>query len=386
MSMIQAQLAPRALVVVAALMIVAGCTPRTELASAVRPVKVMQVTARDAREIAAFAGEIRARHETDVAFRVGGKILERRVDLGETVKRGQILARLDPQDAELNAAAARATLAAALSDLEFARAELARYRDLLAKNFVSQVVYDQKLTAFRAAEARRDAAQAQAGVSGNQAAYTALVADVDGVVTAVSGEPGQVVTAGQAVMRIARLGEKDAIISVAENQLPLLRANPAVRIVLWANPDKVYQGRVRDVAAAADAATRTYAVKVAVQDADEALRLGMSASVGFEAPGAQAILLPTAALTQTGDKSGAKAAVWVVGPDGRVATVEVRVLRYTERGVVIGAGLKGGETVVIAGAHRLVAGQQVRPVMDDARAGWPAGTTAVAHADPAAIR
>jgi multidrug efflux system membrane fusion protein len=384
--MIRVQLAPRALAVVAALSVVAGCTPKTEPATAVRPVKVMQVTARDAREIAAFAGEIRARHETDVAFRVGGKILERRVDLGETVKRGQILARLDPQDADLNAAAARATLAAALSDLEFARAELARYRDLLATNFVSQVVYDQKLSAFRAAEARRDAAQAQAGVSGNQAAYTSLVADVDGVVTAVSGEPGQVVTAGQAVMRIARVGEKDAIISVAENQLPLLRANPSARIMLWANPGKVYQGRVRDVAAAADVATRTYAVKVAVQDADEALRLGMSASVGFEAPGAQAILLPTTALTQTGDKAGAKAAVWVVGPDDRVAPVEVRVLRYTERGVVIGAGLKGGETVVIAGAHRLVAGQQVRPVMEDARAWWPSGATALAHADPAAVR
>jgi RND family efflux transporter MFP subunit len=348
--MIRVQFAPRALAVVAVLSAVAGCTPKTEPAAAVRPVKVMQVAARDARDIAAFAGEIRARHETDVAFRVGGKILERRVELGETVKRGQLLARLDPQDADLNAASARAALAAAASDLEFARAELARYRDLLAKNFVSQVAYDQKLTAFKAAEARRDAAQAQAGVSGNQAAYTSLLADADGVVTAVSGEPGQVVTAGQAVMRIARLGEKDAIISVAENQLALLRANPGARIVLWSNPGKVYRGRVRDVAAAADA--------------DEGLRLGMSASVGFDAPpGAQAILLPAAALSQTGDKSGAKAAVWVVGSDGRVAPVEVHVLRYTESGVVIGAGLKGGETVVIAGAHKLVAGQQVRPVM-----------------------
>jgi multidrug efflux system membrane fusion protein len=165
-------------------------------------------------------------------------------------------------------------------------------------------------------------------------------------------------------MRIARLVEKDAIISVAENQLALLRANPGARIVLWSNPGKVYRGRVRDVAAAADAATRTYAVRVAIQDADEGLRLGMSASVGFDAPpGAQAILLPAAALSQTGDKSGAKAAVWVVGSDGRVAPVEVHVLRYTESGVVIGAGLKGGETVVIAGAHKLVAGQQVRPVM-----------------------
>lgn len=370
-----------AVVFAAAVAFLAGCAPKAEPPPAVRPVKVTRVVAGDARDIHAFAAEIRARYETDVSFRVGGKILSRAVDLGATVRRGQVLARLDPQDANLNAAAAQATLASAESDLEYARAELARYRDLLAKNFVSQGVFDQKMNAFKAAEAKRDAARAQAGVSGNQAAYTTLVADADGVVTAINADPGQVVAAGQAVVRIARLGEKDAIINVAENQLAQLRANPAARIALWANPGKLYSGRVREIAAAADVATRTYTVKVAIEDADDALRWGMSASVGFpSAPveGVRAVVLPMTALTQTDDKAGAKPAVWVVGTDSRVKQVPVQVARYAEQGVVIAGGLAGGETVVTAGVHKLLPGQTVKPIVDPERGAAPG---ALARAD-----
>ena len=370
--------APRLVItLLSATALVAACAEKPSAAPDVRPVRVTRALAADAQVVTTYAGEIKARYETDMAFRVGGKILARMVDAGATVKKGQALARLDAQDANLNAAAARANLAATDSELEFAKAELARYDDLLAKKFVSQGVYDQKLNAHKAAVAKRDSAAAQSSVSGNQAGYTTLTADADGVVTAVTAEPGQVVAAGQAVVRIARLGEKDAVINVAENQLAAVKANPRAKIGLWSNPGKLYAGTVREIAAAADPATRTYTVKVKIDDADDALRWGMSATVGFVAAAAdagtksapasaaassRAIMLPMTALTQTDDKTGAKPAVWVVGNDGKVKLVTVTVGSYTEQGVVIQSGLAGGETVVIAGVHKLQTGQQVKPL------------------------
>jgi RND family efflux transporter MFP subunit len=346
----------------------AACSKPAPVAEEARPVRVTRVQASDAQAITAFAGEIKPRYEADMSFRIGGKIQARLVDLGAQVKKGQVLARLDPEDANLNAAASRATLTAAESDLEFAKAELARYEDLLAKKFVAQGVYDGKLNAYKAALAKRDSARAQASVSGNQASYTALVADADGVITAINADPGQVVAAGQVVVRMARLGEKDAVISVAENQLAAVKANPEAKINLWAQPDKLYNGKIREIAASADAATRTYTVKVALEDADEALRWGMSANVGFlGAGGAVAkpvIVVPMTALTQTDDASGAKPAVWVVGADNKVQLKNVGVGSYGERGVVITDGLKGGETVVTAGVHMLKAGQAVKPLQE----------------------
>jgi len=350
-----------------------ACAPKQETAPVPRPVKVIQAIAADTPSVAAYAGEIRARYETDVSFRVAGKLVVRAVDLGTQVKKGQVLARLDARDADLNLLSARAALASAESDLEFARADLARYQDLLARKFVSQGVYDQKANALKAAQARRDAASAQVGVSGNQAGYTTLTADADAVVTALMAEPGQVLAAGQPVVRLARLGEKDAIINVAENQLAQVKTNPRAKVALWANPGKLYSGRVREIAAAADAATRTYMVKVAVEDADDQLRWGMSANVGFAVStgpaAAKAILLPLTALTQTDDKSGARPAVWVVGADAKVRLVPVSVARYTEEGVVLAGGLAGGETVVTAGVHKLLPGQDVRVLVDSPEPG-----------------
>ena len=378
--------------------LIAACGQKPPVAEEARPVRVTRAVATDAQGITAYAAEIRPRYETDMSFRLAGKILTRNVDLGASVKKGQVLARIDAQDANLNAAAARASLAAADSDVEFAKAELLRYEDLLAKKFVSQGVYDQKQNAYKAAAARRDSARAQAGVSGNQASYTSLVADADGVVTAISAEPGQVVNAGQPVVRVARLGEKDAVINVAENQLAAVKANPNAKIALWANPAKLYSGRVREIAASADAATRTYTVKVALEDADDALRWGMSANVGFAGNDAEAngaskrmIVLPMTALTQTDDKSGAKPAVWVVGADSKVKLTPVEIGRFGEQGVTVLAGLNGGETVVTAGVHKLQSGQAVKPLVDNglgvaamtpASAATPAATPVAQNAPP----
>ena len=371
-------------VLLPALIFLSACTEKPAVAPDVRPVRVTRAMAVDAQGINAFAAEIRARYETDMSFRVGGKILSRAVDAGAMVKKGQVLARLDAQDANLNAVSARANLVAADSELDYAKAELTRYEDLLARKFVSQGVYDQKLNAHKAALAKRDSASALASVSGNQAIYTTLLADADGVVTAVNAEPGQVVNAGQAVVRIARLGEKDAVINIAENQLATVKANPDATIALWANPDKRYTGKVREIAAAADPVTRTYTVKVKIADADDALRWGMSATVAFAGTGdvgekgvgisgatagatlaRRVILLPLTALTQTDDKSGAKPAVWVVGADGKVRLVPVDVGQYAEQGVTVLAGLAGGETVVTAGVHKLQPGQVVKPLEGD---------------------
>ncbi len=364
----------------------AGCAPKAELAEDVRPVRVTRAVAVDTRGATAFAAEIKARYETDLSFRVAGKILARTVDLGASVKKGQVLARLDAQDANLNVAAARANLASADSDLEFARAELARYKDLRDRNFVSQGVFDQKDNAFKAASARRDAAAAQAGVSGNQAGYTTLAADADGVITGVNAEPGQVVSAGQAVVRVARLGEKDAVFNVGENQVAQIRANPQANISLWSAPGRLYGGRVREIAAAADAATRTYQVKVAIADADDAMRWGMSANVGFTGgtAAARAILLPMTALAQTDDKSGAKPAVWVVGGDQKVQLRPVAIGRYGESMVEVTQGLTGGELVVTAGVHKLKAGQSVKPLASETSAAADGGA-APAAATPGAV-
>ncbi len=373
--------------------LLAGCAPKVEVSEDIRPVRVVRAVAGDAQGATAFAAEIKPRYEGDLSFRVAGKILARNVDLGARVRRGQVLARLDPQDANLNVVAARANLASAESDLEFARADLARYKDLRDKNFVSQGVYDQKDNAFKAATARRDSARAQAGVSGNQASYTTLNADADGVVVAIGAEAGQVVSAGQPVLRVARLGEKDAVLNVGENQVALIRARPTAAISLWAAPDKLYQGRVREIAAAADAATRTYQVKVAIADADEQLRWGMSANVGFAGSTAQAqvILLPMTSLLQSDDKSGAKPAVWVVGADQKVQLRAITVSRYGESALSVTGGLNGGELVVTAGVHKLKAGQAVKPMAAEAQpsatAIAPGAASAVAQAEaPAASR
>ena len=306
-------------------------------------------TAADSRT---YSGEVRARIETTLGFRIGGKLVERRVDVGTTVKAGQVLARIDGADTALQVAQAEAQRALAAADLS-------RYRDLRAKNFISASALDAKETAFKAAEA-------QAGLAKNQAAYTALVADRPGVIGQVLAEPGQVVGAGQAVLRMAPDGEREIAIAVPESELAALRLGQEAEVVLWANAAKI-AGRLREIAPAADPVTRTYAVRVALKDADPRLPLGMSATVRFAAAVGEAarIVVPLAAVYQK-DK---QPAVWQVGADGSVSLLPVTVGAYRDDGAVISSGLTGGEQIVAAGVNRLAAGEKVRiaTVKDDAR-------------------
>ena len=349
---------------VAIALLAAACAKQEPKVVEVRPVRVQTIVLGAQPELSGYSGEVRARYETRVAFRVPGKILSRHADVGAVVKSGQLLARLDPKDLALAEESAKAQLASARTERDLAKAELARYQDLYQKKFISQADLDRRESVHKTAAARLDALQAQYQSSANQASYSALHADTAGVVLAVEAEAGQVVAAGQPVMRIARLEEKEIEINVSEQNVEQLRSAGPLAVRAWALPQKVYKGRVREIAPAADPATRTFAVRVSVVDADAALRLGMTANVVLpHAPDAiaqRATLLPMTALYQKGEQ----AAVWVLGPDGRLQLRPVGIGQYREDGVVIASGLAEGERVVTAGVHKLIAGQAVRPLQE----------------------
>lgn len=339
--------------------LLAGCGAAAPPPAASRAVLVQPVTPL-AAGTATYTGEIRARHELDLAFRVGGKLAARLVDAGAEIKPGQPLARLDPADLELAATAARAQLAAAESDLATTSAERERYAGLLAKKFVSQAAFEAKDNAANSARARLEQARSQSRISANQAAYGTLSAEFPAVVTAVLADAGQVVSAGQAVFRLARPEEKEVAIAVAESRLAELKAAKTLSVGLWANPDIRLRGELRELSPAADPATRTYAARIRLLDPPPAVRLGMTARVFLDAAGEAALLVPLAAVVD----QGSGPLVWVVA-EGKANPRPIRLIRFQEDGAVVGGGLQAGELVVVAGAARLVASQAVeaRPVM-----------------------
>lgn len=336
----------------------AACSQPPQQAAAPRPVEVMTVGAPSSYERQVYSGEVRARHEADLGFRVAGKLLKRHVDVGSAVKKGQVLAELDPADLQLSAEASRAQVAAAQTEFDFARAELERYRSLLQQKFISQAAFDARQNAYNATAARLEQARSQHAVTRNQAGYATLVADTEGVITAAAAEPGQVLAAGQPVLRLARLGEKEVLIAVPENRLPEFRAATAIAVATWSQPGKIYRGALRELAPAADSATRTYAAKISIVDADAEVLWGMTANVLLQSTHAGAIVrLPLGAIAQREQQP----VVWVA--DANSATVNprpVRVGQYGEDGVSILEGLRAGELVVTAGVHKLLPGQQVR--------------------------
>jgi len=342
----------------------AGCSEPPAPAEVVRPVLTREVAPpSDIAAVAAFAGEVRARHESDLAFRIPGKVIARHVETGSVVKRGQLLARLDPQDVQLQAESARAQVASAEAEQTWAKAEFDRYQALHEKQFVSSTVLDQKRNALASAEARLRQMRAQQSVSANQSAYASLVAETDGVVTTVNLEPGQVVAAGQPVLRIARPEDKEVAISVPEGRIEELRRSPGLFVTLWTDPGRRLQARVREIAPHADPVTRTFAVRVTVVAPGEAVRLGMSANVIV--PGARAVTGVIVPLTAVGDVAG-KPTVWVVDTQAStVRPVPAEVHAWLEHGAVITSGLQGGERIVVVGVQKLRAGQKIRQASAD---------------------
>jgi len=294
-----------------------------------------------------YSGEVRARIETTLGFRVAGKIVERRVDTGQAVKAGQVLARIDPTDAALQATQAEAQQALAAADL-------ARFRDLKSKNFISASALDAKETAFKAADA-------QAQLSKNQAAYTSLVADRAGVIGQVLAEPGQVVSVGQAVFRLAPDGEREIAIALPEGEVTGFKLGQVAEVTFWAaqgKPQKPLAGRLREISPVADPVTRTYAARVSLKDADPQLPLGMSATVRFpsDTPGATRLIIPLTAIFQQGNQP----AVWRVGAGDTVTLQVITIAAFTDDGALVVAGLAGGERIVAAGVNLLTTGEKVR--------------------------
>ncbi len=338
-------------------LLLAACSRPEPPSEPIRAVRVLTVGVDAVQGGQEFAGEVRARVESRLGFRVPGKLMRRQVELGQRVKAGQVLAQIDAQDYRLAADAARAQVQAAQTNRDLAAADFRRFKELRDQNFISGAELERRETSLKAAQAQLDQALAQASSQGNQASYTTLVADAPGVVTAVEAEPGQVLAAGVPVLRLAQDGARDVVFAVPEDKVRAVVVGSAVAVRSWAN-DAVLPGKVREVAASADPVTRTYAVKVAV-DAAQAPPLGATVFVkpaALSAAGTAAIKLPTSALRQDGEAT----AVWVL--DEATMTVRsqpVQIAAADGNAAVIAGGLTPGMKVVSAGVHVLFAGQKV---------------------------
>jgi membrane fusion protein, multidrug efflux system len=344
------------LVLVASLAL-AACSKAEAPLEPVRAVKVLTVGVGSFQSTHEFSGEVRPRVESRLGFRVAGKITRRQAELGQRVKAGQVLAQLDPQDYQLAADAARAQLNAATTNRDLAAADFKRYAALKDQNFISGAELERRETTLKAAQAQVDQAKAQLASQGHQAAYTTLVADVSGVITGIEAEPGQVVTAGAPVVRIAQDGPRDVVFSVPEDKVAALKPGSDVSVRAWTD-NTTLAGKIREVAASADPVTRTYPVKVSL-DAAATPPLGATVYVlpkALSMAGAPVIKLPTSALR----KEGQGTAVWVL--DKATMTVKSQAIQIaTADGneAVVAAGLQPGMQVVSAGVHVLSPGQKV---------------------------
>jgi multidrug efflux system membrane fusion protein len=302
---------------------------------------------------------VRARYETDLAFRVGGRVQARAVEVGTQVKAGQLIATLDQSDYALAVTAAQAQLVAAEAEAKLAQQDLQRYTELRAKNFIAQAELDRRQTAADAAQARVRQLRAESARQGNQQSYTRLSAPHAGVVTATFVEAGQVVAAGQPVAQLAKHGEREVRIDVPENALDALRAARTLNIGLWSEPGVTYAGRLRELSPMADVASRTYRARVSILQPDAAVKLGMTATVGIGGESAPSLSVAQTALFRTNGQPQ----VWVVDrKTGKVAVRSVRLGELHGDRAAIVSGLAAGEWVVTAGVHKLAPGQQVRLV------------------------
>ena len=335
-------------------LVLASCSRPVEKVEEIRPVRAMVVAAGTGKTIIELAGEIQPRYESQLGFRVGGKLIARKVEVGTLVKRGQVLMQLDPLDLQLAQSQAKAAVSATESTLALAKADLDRYRELRQKNFVSQALLDAKEAAYKSAIASHEQANAGLKVQANQSSYSTLYADADGVITAVQAEVGQVVAAGTPVVKLARTAEKEVRVSIPEDQIEVLRQVTDLAVKTWANSNVAISGRLRELSPIADPATRTNTAKISLPRAGPEIRLGMTATVQFAAPALPGIHLPMTALVNS--KEGT--AVWVV-ESGVVKLVPVQVASATGTEVLIAQGLSAGQSVVTAGVNQLRPGQKV---------------------------
>jgi RND family efflux transporter MFP subunit len=337
--------------------LLAGCAPHETPPEPIRAVKVLTVAAQPFGTTYEYSGEVKARVESRLGFRVAGKIIRRQAEVGQRVGAGQTLAQLDSQDYRLGADAARAQVSSAQTSRDLAAADFRRYKELFDKNFIGGSELQRREATLKSAQAALEQAQAQLSSQSNQIGYTALVADVSGVVTAVEAEVGQVVAVGTPVVRIAQDGPRDVVFSVPEDRVSAVKVGADVTVRVWSENRSIV-GKVREVAASADSVTRTFVVKVALPN-DSGTVLGSTVNVepgGLAEAGTPVIKLPTSALRQEGQAS----AVWLLDTTSMTVKLQpVQVATADGNEAVIAAGIRPGDVVVAAGVHVLSPGQKV---------------------------
>ncbi|HLN08541.1 MAG TPA: efflux RND transporter periplasmic adaptor subunit [Xanthobacteraceae bacterium] len=339
--------------------LLAACQAQTApVAQVERPVQVQRVSFVDDDAGREFVGVVRARYETDLGFRVAGKIVKRLVNVGDHVHAGDVVAELDPQDLRLQTESAQAELAAATSSLAQAATDAERYATLKSRGFASIADFDRKQVSRDEAAGRLERARRALDIAQHQLSYADLRSDADGVITATLAEAGQVVAVGQAVLRLAHHGEKEAVVALPETWLGAARSAVA-SVRLWSDPDRSYQARLRELSPQADAATRTYAARFTIADADDGVALGMTSTVTLS-PGARSKVarLPLAAVLNRGTGPF----VYLVDDGGALIQRNITVASFDEQSALVTAGVADGDRVVTIGVQKLEAGLKVRTV------------------------
>jgi RND family efflux transporter MFP subunit len=319
---------------------------------------VQRVAFADADTKREFVGVVRARYETDLGFRVAGKIVTRIVNVGDRVQAGDVVARLDPEDLKLQVQSAEAELAAATSNLAQAASDFERYSSLKTRGWASVADFDRKKAANDEAQGRFERARRSLDLARNQLGYADLKADADGVITATPAEAGQVVAIGQAVARLAHRGEKEAVVALPETWLAEARTSKA-SVRLWADRDRSFAAHLRELSPQADPATRTYAARFTIEQADDAVAFGMTATVTLAQAGdAKVARLPLAAILNRGTGPS----VYLVDASGALVRRPVTVASFTEDAALVTSGIGDGDKIVTLGVQKLEAGLRVRAI------------------------
>ncbi|MBR0682693.1 efflux RND transporter periplasmic adaptor subunit [Roseomonas eburnea] len=323
----------------------------------IRPVRVVTVERAAGGEVVSLTGTVQAETEVNLAFRIDGRLVERLVNVGDTVRAGQVVARLNRENEENGLRAARAQLAAARAQLVEAQNNYWRQSELLRDGWTTRVRYDQAAQTRQSAQSAVDAAEAQVGIAETRLGYTELVSDVNGRVTQRGAEPGEVVQPGRMIVQVARDEGRDAVFDVPPTLKDQAPANPVIEVVLATDPNVRTTGRVREVAPRADAVTGTFQVRVGLADPPPAMRLGATVTGRLTLGASAGFAIPASALT----RADRQPAVWVVNPaEQTVALRTVELVRHDPGHVVVGSGLEPGEIVVTAGVQALRPGQKVR--------------------------
>ena len=338
--------------------LLAACSDPQPVTQPVRPALVVQPQLASA-QVQSYPGEVRARYEPELAFRIGGKVTQRLVEVGDRVRKDQPLAELDPEDARLQLEAARSQVAAAEANLALTTAERDRYRTLLERQLISSSQYDNAENNYRSAAARLKQARAEFDVAENQAAYSILRAPQDGIITRRALETGQVVAAGQTVLVMAADGEREVLFSLPETSQGRLTIGQPVQVQLWSRAEQLFPGHLRELSPAADAQSRTFAARVSFDSQETDVELGQSARVLFQNPEHISLSVPLAAVSSEAEQRF----VWVVNPGNlTLQRRPVQVGSYQQNQATILEGLQADEWVVAAGVHMVREGQQIKPV------------------------